>query len=558
MAGEAGAGAPVREAPRTPPLIASFCDPKEMELQRARRRRDELGHEPLCDRIGLRVLGKSNPDARGRDVTADGTRVHPERAGRLGQRALEDVAQHEGAEVGPPQRIPPDEVAETCREEPAALDRISDRRGGVAVELAHPQERRDLHGRKPARVLEARDEALYPRHRPDRRERGRKSSPQTFEVRELHDLDDRRIPEQEARDRPIPLRDDDDRHGVLSRELDLDTDPERWDAGVRDDDRGARDVRAVDLVHGAWIEVRRRDRIAHPMRQVRAQTGGLRDLREDFVEQLGSRGVVERGQRARDVRLADRDRCLFPAFVHGPLMMLGASSCARTLRRMPEQRVSEYLRHLPLFSRLPDSELAELADRVRTKSFKRGEMIFRKDDPGTHLYMVLEGGVKIALPGEFGQEALVAIMRPGEFFGELALFDRSPRSASATALEDTRAALLAGDDFLAYLESHPASFRVVLETLARTIRRLSDRVEDLIFLDVPSRVAKYLLDLVRSSGTDGNELTLTQDELAAFIGASRVSVNRVLGDLERREIISIRRRRIAIKDADRLAKEVRF
>jgi CRP/FNR family transcriptional regulator len=225
---------------------------------------------------------------------------------------------------------------------------------------------------------------------------------------------------------------------------------------------------------------------------------------------------------------------------------------------MPEQRVSEYLRRLPLFSRLPDSELSELADRVRTKSFKRGEMIFRKDDPGTHLYMVLEGGVKIALPGEFGQEALVAIMRPGEFFGELALFDRSPRSASATALEDTRAALLAGDDFLAYLESHPASFRVVLETLARTIRRLSDRVEDLIFLDVPSRVAKYLLDLVRSSGSDGNELTLTQDELAAFIGASRVSVNRVLGDLERREIISIRRRRIVIKDADRLAKEVRF
>jgi CRP-like cAMP-binding protein len=95
---------------------------------------------------------------------------------------------------------------------------------------------------------------------------------------------------------------------------------------------------------------------------------------------------------------------------------------------MAEQRVAEHLRRLPLFSRLADSELADLADRVRTKTFKRGEMIFRKDDPGTHLYMVLEGGVKIALPGEFGQEALVAIMRPGEFFGELALFDRSPRS----------------------------------------------------------------------------------------------------------------------------------
>jgi len=225
---------------------------------------------------------------------------------------------------------------------------------------------------------------------------------------------------------------------------------------------------------------------------------------------------------------------------------------------MPDLQLVQYLRRVPLFAKLSDPELGGLAERMRQKAFKRGDTIFRKDDPGQHFYVVLEGAVKIALPGEFGQEALVAIMRPGEFFGELALFDRSPRSASATALEDTRAALLAGDDFLAYLESHPASFRVVLETLARTIRRLSDRVEDLIFLDVPSRVAKYLLDLVRSSGDGTNELTLTQDELAAFIGASRVSVNRVLGDLERREIISIRRRRIAIKDADRLAKEVRF
>jgi CRP/FNR family cyclic AMP-dependent transcriptional regulator len=539
-----------------------------MELQRARRRRDELSHEPLCDRIRLRVLGKTNADARRRDVTADHAQVDPEYSGRLGQRALQHVAQHEGAKVRAAQRIPPDEVAKTRREEPAALHRISDGDGRLAVKLADAQEGRDLRGRKPARVLEARDEALHhdiigddraracARHRPDRRQRSREGAPQAVEIRELHDLDDRRISEQESRDRSIALGDDDDRHGVLARELDLDADAERWDPGIRDDHGGAGDVRAVDLVHGAWVEMSRRDRIADSMGQVRAQARGLGDLREDFVEQLGSRGIVERGQRTRDVRLADSDRC--PTFVHGPLMMPGASSCARRIRRMPEQRVSEYLRRLPLFSRLPDSELAELADRVRTKSFKRGEMIFRKDDPGTHLYMVLEGGVKIALPGEFGQEALVAIMRPGEFFGELALFDRSPRSASATALEDTRAALLAGDDFLAYLESHPASFRVVLETLARTIRRLSDRVEDLIFLDVPSRVAKYLLDLVRSSGGNGNELTLTQDELAAFIGASRVSVNRVLGDLERREIISIRRRRIAIKDADRLAKEVRF
>jgi CRP/FNR family cyclic AMP-dependent transcriptional regulator len=232
--------------------------------------------------------------------------------------------------------------------------------------------------------------------------------------------------------------------------------------------------------------------------------------------------------------------------------------------------IVERLRRLPLFARLSEDELGDLAGRIRPRTYKRAEVIFRKDDPGTHLYLVLEGAVKIALPGEFGQEALVAIMRPGDFFGELALFDRSPRSATAVALDDTRAALLAGEDFIAFLERHPSAVRVVLETLARTVRRLSDRVEHLTFLDVPSRVAKYLLDLAQASAlSDGSakpgaavpatlELSLTQDELAGFVGASRVSVNRVLGDLERREIVSIRRRRIQIKDPERLAKEVRL
>jgi CRP/FNR family transcriptional regulator len=224
---------------------------------------------------------------------------------------------------------------------------------------------------------------------------------------------------------------------------------------------------------------------------------------------------------------------------------------------MPDLQLVQYLKRVPLFAKLSDEELGGLAERMRQKAFKRGDTIFRKDDPGQHFYVVLEGAVKIALPGEFGQEALVALLRGGEFFGELALFDNSPRSATATALEDTRCALLAGDDFLSFVDAHPAATKLVFEALAKTIRRLSDRVEDLIFLDVPSRVAKYLLDLAQADGASKLELTLTQDELAAFIGASRVSVNRVLGDLERREIISIRRRHIVIVDPERLAKEIR-
>ncbi len=167
---------------------------------------------------------------------------------------------------------------------------------------------------------------------------------------------------------------------------------------------------------------------------------------------------------------------------------------------MPDLQLVAYLKRVPLFAKLSDEELGGLAERMRQKAFRRGDTIFRKDDPGQHFYVVLEGAVKIALPGEFGQEALVALLRGGEFFGELALFDNSPRSATATALEDTRCALLAGDEFLSFVDAHPAATKLVFEALAKTIRRLSDRVEDLIFLDVPSRVAKYLLDLAQVKG----------------------------------------------------------
>jgi len=84
----------------------------------------------------------------------------------------------------------------------------------------------------------------------------------------------------------------------------------------------------------------------------------------------------------------------------------------RTIALVPETKLAEHLRRYPLFSKLPEAELTVLAERMRTRSFKRGESLFRKDDPGTHLYVILDGAVKIALPGEFGQEALVAIMRP--------------------------------------------------------------------------------------------------------------------------------------------------
>src|SRR5207245_8027663 len=166
IAGEAGAGAPVREAPapplRSPRLVASsssaasFCHAKEMELQRARRRRDELGHQPLCDRIRRRVLRKTHADARGREVTAHRARVNPERRRRFYERSLQHVAQDEGPEVRPAQRVPADELAEARTEEPSSLDGVPDGAGRLAVDLADPQKSRDLRDREPSRLFEAR------------------------------------------------------------------------------------------------------------------------------------------------------------------------------------------------------------------------------------------------------------------------------------------------------------------------------------------------------------------------------------------------------------------
>jgi CRP/FNR family transcriptional regulator len=169
----------------------------------------------------------------------------------------------------------------------------------------------------------------------------------------------------------------------------------------------------------------------------------------------------------------------------------------------------------------------------------------------------VSGTAKITLPDEYGKEAVIALLRPGEVFGELALFDDAPRSATVVSVGDCECLLVGRDEFLALLERAPQTMREVLRLLARTIRRSTTRVEDLVFLDVPSRVAKSLLDLSEVNGAAA-EIELTQDDLAAMVGATRVSVNRVLASLEQRGIVKVARRRIAVLDRERLAREVRY
>ena len=219
-------------------------------------------------------------------------------------------------------------------------------------------------------------------------------------------------------------------------------------------------------------------------------------------------------------------------------------------------RVAEYLAVSPLFACLSADDRLLLAQRMRSRRFARDEVIFHRDDPASHLYVIVAGTVKIALPDENGREVVVAMERGGDEFGELALFDESPRSATVTALTETECLLLARNDFMEALDRNHDAMRQMLGLLARMVRRSSGRVEDLVFLDLPGRVAKCLIDLSEAGGK--GEVDLTQEDLASFVGATRVSVNRVLADLEKRGAISIGRRHIKVKDPAVLQADIRY
>ncbi|TMB76672.1 MAG: Crp/Fnr family transcriptional regulator [Chloroflexi bacterium] len=218
--------------------------------------------------------------------------------------------------------------------------------------------------------------------------------------------------------------------------------------------------------------------------------------------------------------------------------------------------IADYLAFSPVFAPLSLKERGDLASRMRPRHFARNEVIFHKDDPATHVYLIASGTVKITVEEEDGQEVVIALMRGGDVFGDLALFDEGPRSATVTAMFETMTFTLANRDFMDVLQHNPAAMRQLLALLARRIRRSTGHIEDLVFLDLPGRVAKCLVDQNELAGGNGR-VELTQEEIASFVGATRVAVNRVLVDLERRGALKLGRGHVNITDPELLRKEIR-
>jgi CRP-like cAMP-binding protein len=220
------------------------------------------------------------------------------------------------------------------------------------------------------------------------------------------------------------------------------------------------------------------------------------------------------------------------------------------------------IRKAPLFSGLDSSAADSLRTSMNLVKLRKGQSLFKEGDDGDHLYVVSSGKVKLGTKSVDGRENLLMILGPGDMFGELSLFDSGPRTATATAVTDSKLLALGQDKVIPWVREHPEVSLQLLARLASRLRRTNEVVGDLVFSDVPGRVAKALIDLGVKFGdkrTEGLFVNhdLTQEELAQLVGASRETVNKALADFAQRGWLRLEARSVMILDYERLLKRGR-
>jgi CRP-like cAMP-binding protein len=189
------------------------------------------------------------------------------------------------------------------------------------------------------------------------------------------------------------------------------------------------------------------------------------------------------------------------------------------------------IRQIPLFRSLREPEIDALVRIAVTRQLRTRETLFYKGDPGSEVYAIISGRLKAVSHAEDGRELVFAILDPGDVFGEIALFDQRPRSATVVAFEDSSLLVIRDRDLLPLLHANEELMRQALRFLGERLRRVSALAEDVTFLSFPARLAKRLLGLARTYGTTTAEgihidLKLSQRELGELVGVSRESVNK--------------------------------
>lgn len=209
------------------------------------------------------------------------------------------------------------------------------------------------------------------------------------------------------------------------------------------------------------------------------------------------------------------------------------------------------LRDVLPISALTEDEMRELVSHMHVRRFEPGEVVYHRGDPAVDAFVVHRGLVKSLLRDAEGRELLVDLLGRGQFFGTLTLFAEGPRDTTIAAVIPTTVLQIGRADGLHVLERNPTAMYFVFARLAERLQHLSALLEGVVFLDVPRRLAKYLLELERLDG-----VALTQEDIAAGIASTRETVNKALADFERRGLIRVERRSVHILDEARLKREV--
>jgi CRP/FNR family transcriptional regulator, cyclic AMP receptor protein len=225
---------------------------------------------------------------------------------------------------------------------------------------------------------------------------------------------------------------------------------------------------------------------------------------------------------------------------------------SKGVTRFPD-RLSLLRNHL-LFRDLPAPIIDRIGSYMKIQKVARGTTIFSKGDPGTGLIGVVKGNVKISVASADGRDIVLNMMQEGEIFGEIALLDGHPRTADATAMADCELMVIERRDFVQFLRSDPEMTLKFIEILCARLRRTSEQVQDVTFLNLPTRLAKALLRLTEQIETTASRrrVAITQRELSQIIGRSRESTNKQLRTWSKHGWIKLDRGGVTVLAADRL------
>ena len=210
------------------------------------------------------------------------------------------------------------------------------------------------------------------------------------------------------------------------------------------------------------------------------------------------------------------------------------------------------LRQVSIFRELPEETLQDLGRRVWQRTAEAGTVIVSQQDKGDALFVLASGKVKVVLYGETGREIILSILRGGDFFGEMSLLDRQPRSANVVAVEESQLLGLDRDAFQTHLVAHPSTALAILAEMSSRLRHADEVIGNLALLDVYARVARTIRDLAQKQGepVDGGLLIKerpTQQEMAGLIGTSRETVSRALNDFTRRGLLEMSGKQILVR-----------